>query len=42
MIVDIILPIFKPNETIYEAIDSVLAQTYKNWHLYIVDDASKD
>jgi len=41
-LVDVILPIYKPDEKVYEAIDSVLAQTYTNWHIYIIDDASKD
>lgn len=40
--VDIILPIYNPNDKVFEAIDSVLAQTYTSWHLYIVDDASND
>jgi hypothetical protein len=39
--IDIILPVYNPNEKIYEAIGSVINQTYKFWHLYIIDDASK-
>ena len=39
-IIDIILPIYKPNEQVYKTIDSVLNQSYTNWHLYIIDDAS--
>ena len=42
MLVDIILPIYKPDENIFKSIDSVLQQNYKNWHLYIIDDASED
>mgnify|MGYP001449908092 CR=1 FL=1 len=40
--VDIILPNYNKNEFIEEAINSVLAQTYKNWHMYIIDDHSND
>lgn len=40
MLVDVILPIYNPNEKIYEAISSVLNQTYTKWHLFIIDDAS--
>ncbi len=39
--VDIILPIYKPNKSVFQAIDSVLSQTYEEYILYIVDDASK-
>jgi len=40
--VDIILPNYNKNEFIEEAINSVLEQTYKNWHMYIIDDHSDD
>lgn len=41
-IVDIVLPIYKPTFLVFRSIDSILAQTYTNWHLYIIDDASND
>ena len=40
--VDIILPNYNKGEFLKEAIDSVYAQTYKNWHLFIIDDNSND
>ena len=40
--VDIILPNCNKAEFIEEAINSVIEQTYKNWHLYIIDDYSTD
>ena len=41
-LVDIILPNYNKAEFLEEAINSVINQTYKNWHLYIVDDHSND
>ena len=40
--VDIILPNYNKDKFLEEAINSVINQTYKNWHLYIVDDHSSD
>ena len=40
--VDVILPNYNKAEFLEEAIDSVITQTYKNWHLYIIDDHSND
>ena len=40
--VDVILPNYNKAEFLEEAINSVTTQTYKNWHLYIVDDYSTD
>jgi len=40
--VDVILPNYNKAEFLEEAINSVIIQTYKNWHLYIVDDHSND
>jgi glycosyltransferase involved in cell wall biosynthesis len=38
----VIMPNFNNGKYIKEAIESVLAQTYPNWELVIVDDASTD
>ena len=40
--VDIILPNYNKGKFLEEAINSVISQTYKNWHLYIIDDNSFD
>jgi len=40
--VDVILPNYNKTEFLDEAINSVITQTYKNWHLYIIDDNSSD
>ena len=39
---DVILPHYKGKQWVGEAIGSVLSQTYPNWHLTLVDDASPD
>ncbi len=41
-LVDVILPNYNKAEYLEEAINSVITQTYKNWHLYIIDDNSSD
>ena len=41
-LVSVIMPAYNSNEFIALAIESVIAQEYKNWELIIVDDASKD
>lgn len=40
--VSIIIPTFNRAKLLYRAIDSVIAQTFKNWELIIVDDGSTD
>ena len=40
--VDVILPNYNKAEFLEEAINSVITQTYNNWHLYIIDDHSND
>ncbi len=41
-IVDVILPIYKAKDVIYQSIESVINQSYQDWHLSIIDDASND
>ena len=40
--IDVILPNYNKAKFLDEAIKSVIAQTYKNWNLYIIDDCSSD
>ena len=41
-LVSVIMPSFNTAKFISETIESVLAQTYTNWELIIVDDCSAD
>ncbi len=40
--VDVIIPNYNKSAYIEEAINSVVNQTCKNWHLYVIDDCSTD
>lgn len=41
-LISIVLPVYNGAKFLRESIDSVLAQTYTNWELLIVDDCSGD
>ena len=40
--VTIVMGIYNCEETLEEALQSILMQTYKNWKLIMCDDASTD
>ena len=40
--VSIIMGVFNCSDTLSEALDSILAQTYQNWELILCDDGSTD
>lgn len=41
-LISVVLPVFNGERFIADAIESVIAQTYSNWELLIVDDGSND
>lgn len=42
MKINIIMPTYNDSESIIETLDSLIIQTYKKWHLTIVNDGSSD
>ena len=41
-LISVIMPVYNRKDVVMKAIDSVLAQTYENFELVVVDDASTD
>lgn len=42
MLISVVMPAYNAEETIGQAIHSVIAQTYQQWELLVVNDQSKD
>lgn len=41
-LVTVLLPVYNAQSTIYEAIESIINQTYKKWELLVINDGSID
>ena len=42
VLVSIIIPVYNRKDLVYEMMKSIIAQTYKNWELLLIDDGSTD
>lgn len=40
--IDVIVPVYKVEAYLHQCVDSILMQTYTDWHLILVDDGSPD
>ena len=40
--VDVILPVFNSEKLIIKTVNSIINQSYNNWKIIIIDDASSD
>ena len=42
MLISVVMPAYNGEKTIGQAIESVMAQTFKDWELLVINDQSKD
>ena len=41
-VVSIIVPVYNAEKDLHRCIDSIIAQTFTDWELFLIDDGSKD
>src|SRR5262245_43772835 len=41
-LISVIMPVYNAGEYLRPAVESILAQSYRNWELIIIDDGSTD